>query len=141
MIVARRLWLLPPIVLFLAVDVSLTLSGQSDSYWAGDHSLAVEGNPLARPFLEAGPGVFVAWAAAWAVLVSLAVLGWRHRISTAIAIFVTFGHAIGGSTWLARSGGWSWLLAIAYIVVAAEFARWCWRRSRTECAHSPSSTK
>ena len=41
----HRLWLcLPPITLFI-VDMTLTLYGQPDAYWAGKYSHALEGSP------------------------------------------------------------------------------------------------
>jgi hypothetical protein len=124
----RRVWLLLPVATFLVIDVALTLCGQSHEYWAGDHETALEGNPLALHFLRLGPGSFVLAAAAWTTVLAILILGWRHWISTGIAMLEAIGHAVGGSTWIARSGGLNWLLAICFLLIAAEFASRCWRR-------------
>jgi hypothetical protein len=132
MTVKRGFWLAVPAVAAFAIDVALTLGGQSGAYWAGDYAAAVEGNPLALPLLVCGPCVFVALAVAWGLGVALLVTRWRHRASDGLALLFTFGHAVGGSTWLARFGPWGWLAATAYLAAAAEVTRWCWRRADWE---------
>jgi hypothetical protein len=121
--------LLVPAVAVLAIDVALTLGGQSSAYWSGNYAEAVEGNPLALPFLACGPQVFIALATAWGLLVVLVLAWWRHWASDCLALFFTFGHAIGGSSWLVRFGPWGWVAATVYLAATAEFTRWSWRRA------------
>jgi hypothetical protein len=44
-------------------------------------------------------------------------------------VLVAVGHAAGGSSWLVRAGSGGWLLATAYLAVASQASRWCWRRA------------
>jgi hypothetical protein len=126
---ARRLWLLLPALLLYSADISFTLAGQPAAYWAGDHSQPAEHNPLAHFLLRQHPALFAGAAGAWAVAFSAIVVLWRHRVSDWTATLLAFGHAIGGSTWLARHGPGGWALAVAYLALAAAFSRACWRRA------------
>jgi hypothetical protein len=74
----------------------------------------------------------VAVAAIWLAAVSSLVLWWPTRdVPVAIAVVHATANAIGSATWLARPGGWTWLLAIAYLAIVAELSSWCWRRLRS----------
>jgi hypothetical protein len=125
----KRLWSIVPVWLCLSVDVSLTLGGQSEEYWAGDYAAAAEANPFAHPLVAAGPWVFGLLAGGWAILLCILVLATSSRIIAWFLIALTVAHAIGASTWLARHGVWGWLVAIAYIFVVSEISWWCWRRA------------
>ena len=72
-----RLWLLLPTWLFLALDVTLTLTGQPKEYWAGDFATAIEVNPAALPILAFHPGLFAGLAVCWGG--ALGVVGFRAR--------------------------------------------------------------
>ena len=115
-----------------AADVGLTLAGQSADYWAGDYSLANEGNPLARPFLVGSPWLFLAGAVVWGVLLAAVVLLWRHRAGEWLAVLCTLGHAFGGACWLALYGAVGWVFVLLYLVAVTMGLRWC----RT-CPRSP----
>jgi hypothetical protein len=96
--------------------------------WLG--SSVVEGNPLAFPLVACGPYGFIGLASAWGLLVALVLAWWRHWASDCLALLFTFGHAIGGSTWLVRFGPWGWVAATVYLAATADFTRWSWRRVR-----------
>lgn len=125
----RRLWFLLPALSFYAADIGLTLTGQPAAYWGGDYSQAVEHNPLAYPILAWHPVWFVGAGLAWAVVFSTVIVLWQNRISDWIAVLLAFGHAVGGSTWLARHGVGGLLLAIVYLAVASKVSGACWRRA------------
>jgi hypothetical protein len=118
-----------PMWLWLTGDVALTLAGQPNAYWAGDYGEAIEVNPLMYPIVASGPWVFAGYAAAWAILLGVLVICWPHRLVKVVAIAAAVLNAMGGCSWLARMGGWGWLLAIGYLFVASEVSWWCWRRS------------
>jgi hypothetical protein len=123
------------ILLMLAVyaaDVGLTLAGQAADYWAGDYSLANEGNPLARPFLAGSPWLFLAGAVVWGTVLAAVVLLWRHRAGEWLAVLCTLGHAFGGACWLALYGAVGWVFVLLYLVAVTMGLRWC----RT-CPRSP----
>ena len=125
----RRLWLLLPALGLYAADLGLTLTGQPAAYWGGDYSKAVEHNPLAYPILARHPVWFVGTGLAWAVVFSTVIVLWRSRVSDWIAVLLAFGHALGGSTWLARHGFGGLVLAIVYLAVASRVSGACWRRA------------
>lgn len=125
---SRRTWLLAPAAGLCAADVGLTLAGQPAEYWAGDYATAVEVNPVAYALLAVGPGVFVAFAVCWLAVLAAVVLRWPHPLGGWLAVGVAIVHAIGGSSWLAHSGGWGLVAASVYLAVAAQASTWCWRQ-------------
>jgi len=128
--IQNRAWLIAPAWLLIAIDVTLTLAGQSDAYWSGDFGTAMEGNPLAYPILARGPLPFVLMAVAWALLIGISVAMFSTRRAPWFAAVAAVGHAVGASTWLVHLGNWGWLLAVLYLFMAAEFSRWCWQQSK-----------
>ena len=128
MIHPRRVWLFLPVAVLFALDVTFTLSGQPDSYWAGDRRSANEANPIAHELLIVDPLLFVGLALAWTALLGAVIVRWTHRLSTALAALVAVAHALGGGSWLLRSGDWGIALAGGYLVLASQFCFWCWRK-------------
>jgi len=127
--VGGRWWLVAPVGVLFAADVALTLCGQPAEYWAGDTSAAVEANPLAHPLLARSPWLFAGLATAWIVIVMAAILKWKHPASAWLAAGVALSHALGGSSWLARTGPWGWVAAVAYLAAAVELVGWSHRRA------------
>lgn len=124
-----RWWLLLPLWLAFGADLALTLGGQPDCYWNGDRTSAVEANPVAHLLLSFDPLLFVAIATLWPAIVStlvfwlpIASAGWLSALASVL-------HVIGAATWLTRFSSYGWLVAIAFLAIAAEFSWWCWRRS------------
>jgi hypothetical protein len=128
----RRLWLLLPDLGLYAADVALTLAGQPAAYWGGDYSQAVEHNPLAYPILAWHPFGFIGAGLSWAVVFSAVIVLWRNRVSDWIAVLLAFGHAVGGSTWLARHGFLGLIAAIAYLAVTSRISGACWQHAGLE---------
>jgi hypothetical protein len=122
----HRPWLfLPPLFVYVC-DVGLTLLGQPAAYWAGDHGVALEINPLARALLIRGPIPFLGAAVVWAAVFTVLISSWRSRLVVVLAYLLTFGHAIGASTWLV-SYGWPGLFAAVGLLIAAErLLHWFW---------------
>ena len=125
---SKRLWLVVPVWLWLVADVSLTLVGQPDSFWDGDYTTALEANPIVHPILTLGPGPFILLAILWAMFCGLFVVYFPYRLVTWFVLIAALSHAFGGCTWLVRLGTWGWILAAAYLFVAAEVSWWCWGR-------------
>jgi hypothetical protein len=128
MIQSRRVWLFLPVAILFALDVTFTLIGQPPSYWAGDLRTANEANPIAHELLIVDPLLFVGFALAWTALLGTIIVRWAHPLGMALAMLVAVAHAIGGSSWLLRSGEWGIALAGGYLVLASQFCFWCWRR-------------
>lgn len=129
-----RLWLLIPTWLFLALDVTFTLTGQPKEYWAGDFATAIEVNPAALPILAFHPGLFACLAVGWAG--TLGVVGFRSRGAWATWLLagVAFAHALGGCSWIIRS--WGWIVGVCYLAAASQFARICWNRAGALRSHT-----
>jgi|GEM_PF-1670436 len=130
MIRSRRVWLFVPVALLFPLDVTFTLIGQPESYWAGDRLTANEANPLAHELLAVHPALFIGSALAWTAILFAVIVRWTRRLSTALAMLVAVAHALGGSSWLLRSGEWGIALAGGYLVLASQFCFWCWRKGR-----------
>ncbi len=125
---SRRVWLFLPVAALFALDVTFTLIGQPNSYWAGDRRSANEANPIAYELLVVDALLFVGLALAWTALLGAVIVRWTHRLSAALAMLVAVAHALGGSSWLLRSGEWGIALAGGYLVLASQFCFWCWRK-------------
>jgi hypothetical protein len=54
------------------------------------------------------------------------ILLWRHPLAGWLAVGVAAAHAVGGGSWLIRSGQWGLVAAGLYIGVAAQVSAWCW---------------
>jgi hypothetical protein len=121
---ARGIWRrvlglgMPP-VLFSALDATMTLLGQSPSYWAGDYRIVNEMSPTFRHLLQINPLAFLGGIWVWmAVFVGIIVL-LPETLALIIALAVTFGHAAGAATWFMYRGGSSYQLANGLCLVSA----------------------
>lgn len=123
---SRRIWLFVPAGLLFAFDVAITLHGQPEAYWAGDTAGANEANPIAYPLLAASPWLFCGMAVLWLAVLGAVIVKWTSRWSNALAMGIVFAHALGGASWLLRSGDWGLAFAGVYLVFAAQFSFWCW---------------
>ncbi|AWM39473.1 hypothetical protein GobsT_21970 [Gemmata obscuriglobus] len=134
MTIRSRLWLLLPAVTLCAVDIGLTLVGQSGEYWLGQYESAHEANPFARPALARGPVTFASFGFAYAAVV-VAVVCWWRSACVWVAALVTVAHAVGGAGWLVRFGPWGWGAAVVFLLAAAEGSARCWRRATRRVEH------
>ena len=111
----RKIWLcVPPFVLCM-FDQSITLFGQSAEYWAGNRSVANEGNPWFLWLLRQHPLAFEAGIAAWVVVFSSLILAVPRRAAMTISIAIVLGHTWGTATWLC------WVLPFGYWIALALF--------------------
>lgn len=113
----RQAWLCVAPLVACVCDVALTLQGQDECYWQGDYGEALESNPLAHPFLACHPLIFVAGTLVYAITFMSILRFWKHRLSIVLSFLLTFGHAIGSATWLARKGilGWFALVVLLFL--------------------------
>lgn len=96
----RAFWLLVPPTAVCLLDYSLTLAGQSSSYWGGDYTSVNEGSPSFAYYLTVHPLVAVAAGFLWIAIFSTIILLLPETIALIVAIAVLFGHTIGALTWL-----------------------------------------
>ena len=121
---------LPPLA-FAALDGSVTLAGQSSEYWAGAYARVNEASPTFHHLLAAHPLAFVGGSLAWMAAFVGVILLLPDTLALVVGIAVTFGHAVGVSTWLL------WRFEFAYQVCNGLFLlaavalglgiRWGWR--------------
>ena len=90
---------LPPLVLY-ALDTSLTLFGQSASYWAGNYRHVNEASPTFNLLLQVHPAAFVIGSLVWATLFVGVILLLPDFFALIASITVTFGHTVGAATWM-----------------------------------------
>jgi hypothetical protein len=124
-----RLWLCLPMSLLCAFDVSVTLHGQQPNWWAGQHELALEGNPVAEWFMLRGPVVFIVWSFAWLAIINAGGLFLPRFWAAAWAFWVCFIHFICSATWL-KSFGWPGGIGILVLLgVTVWLLVWSWDRA------------
>jgi hypothetical protein len=93
-----------PIAMAL-VDLALTLSGQTSTYWAGDYGAVLESNPAARVLLAMHPIAMVVAYVPYLAAIAIFILRLRPDAARSLALVLTLGHAFGASTWLLRLPG------------------------------------
>ncbi len=133
----QTIWLcLPPFALCM-LDQGITLYGQGPAYWAGNYSLAKEGNPWFLWLMRRHPLAFEAGIFAWVAVFSLVILALPRRAAMTVSIAIVLGHTWGAATWLGhlfRSGHWLILglfLASAIVIVGS------WERFGQRATQSP----
>lgn len=121
---------LAPIALCVT-DNALTLCGQSQQYWAGDHSHVNEGSPVFHGLLQIHPAVFAAGGLAWIASFVVVIMLLPDTPALIVSIAVTFGHAAGAATWLLYHYGLSYQacngLFLASAVLLGVSIRYGWR--------------
>ncbi len=123
-----RLWILLPAAGLYLIDVSLTLSGQSNEYWSGNYLTAIEANPIAYPLLTIHPWLFLSLSIVWLAIFSAIVIFWNHPAAGWMAVIIAGAHAIGVASWLTTIKPWGTVLAVGYIALTAQMSTWCWRK-------------
>lgn len=117
-------------VLLAALDCSVTLHGQPQDYWAGNHSHVIEGTPLFRTLLTHGPAAYMAGSVVWVLAFVGMILLAPQTLALAVTILFTLGHAIGAYSWLVDIPNF-FLLYYGMCVLAsvglAVGIRWGWR--------------
>jgi hypothetical protein len=82
------------------LDGTITLIGQPEEYWAGNYSLAMEGNPTFDSLLRMSPRAAVAVFAVWIGVYVGIILLLPDTLALIVSIAVTLLHAVGAATWL-----------------------------------------
>src|SRR5258706_13090588 len=115
--------------LLAALDGWVTLHGQPQDYWAGNHSHVIEGTPLFRILLTHGPAAYIAGLAGWVLAFVGMILLAPETLALAVAIGFTLAHAIGAYSWLVDSSYFFQLFYGMLVFAAVGLAvgvRWGW---------------
>jgi hypothetical protein len=121
----KKLWLCMPFAALAVIDFSLTLHGQSPTYWQGNHNAVNEIFSLFAWGLRCGPVTFLFICALWVIVFSIFIMVLPDIASQALSLALVIGHTWGAMTWLAHRFLQCLLL---FILSAAAFigtqARW-----------------
>lgn len=122
----RRVWLCVAPVALCMLDQGITLVGQSSAYWAGDYSVASEGNPWFQWLLQQHPLAFEAGIFTWVAIFCGLIMVLPRRVAMTISVAIVLGHAWGASTWIYwKIPHGYWLVLILYLLSAiAIVATW-----------------
>ena len=93
-------WLLLPPIAICALDIAITLYGQSDRYWAGDYASVNEVSPSFGRYLAIHPTAFIAAGMLWIVIFSLIIALLPRFWATFTSVGVVLGHMTGSTSWL-----------------------------------------
>ena len=118
---------IPPVALCV-VDQTITLVGQSSSYWAGTYTEAREANPLFRWLMAQHPMAFEAGILAWILLFCVGIMALPRLPAMVASIAIVLGHTWGTASWLViqvRHGYW---IAIGLFLLSAIVIVWSWER-------------
>ena len=127
----QRAWLCLPFLVLFAVDVAVTLHGQSPAYWAGDYVDANEGFPIFAAALAAHPLAFIGLCALWGAIFSLIIVAAPARIAEITSLALINGHTWGAMTWLVYDLQLNYTLCILLFFLSATLfitAHVKWRR-------------
>ncbi len=86
--------------LLAVLDGTVTLIGQPEAYWAGDHSRVLEGTPGFRVLLTYVPAAFVAGQIVWELAFVGMILLLPSTPALAVSLMFTLGHTIGAFSWI-----------------------------------------
>lgn len=99
----RRLIGLCVVPVVLAVlDGAVTLVGQPEAYWAGDHSRVLEGTPGFRILLTYGPAAYITGLTVWVLAFVGMILLLPSTLALAVCLMFSLGHTIGAFSWINR---------------------------------------
>lgn len=96
----RSLWIVVPPILLCILDLSLTLYGQSSSYWLGNYQDVNEVSPSFRRYLMMHPLVFAGMGMVWIGIFSTLIAIMPEKVGMTVSIAVMMGHMGGAATWL-----------------------------------------
>lgn len=96
----RRWWLCVAPAVACALDASLTLVFQPETYWTGGFAAVNEISPIDRWMLMQHPIAFAVWVATWIVAFSVVIRCLSARVGMAVAITLILGNVSGAYSWV-----------------------------------------
>lgn len=124
----RKIWLCVPPFALCMLDQGITLLGQRSEYWAGDYSVANEGNPWFLWLLRQHPLAFEAGIAAWVSVFCVVILTLPRRAAMTISIAIVLGHTWGTATWMLHVLPYGYWIALSLFLVSAIIIVLTWDR-------------
>ena len=115
----QKVWLCVPPFAYCMLDQTITLLNQSPSYWAGDYSVAREGNPWFHWLLQQHPLAFEAGIVTWVALFSFLIIALPRRLAMTISIAIVLGHTWATATWIYWRLPFGYWLTLALFLISA----------------------
>jgi hypothetical protein len=106
----KLLYLIPALWASL-FDISITIVNQSKDYWAGNLSMANEGNPIGNHMMTNHISGIFTISIFWIILISVLGFYLPRKASRIFLLFVFIAHSWGGSTWISMQYGF-WFVII-----------------------------
>ena len=114
----RRLSLcIPPILLFI-LDITLTLLGQPEEYWAGNYDMARERSPEVRRVMQTDPVLLFVMIAVWIGVIVFLIRVLPQTLAELFSVATTVAHTAAASSWLRIFVEHSYQLKIAISIVS-----------------------
>src|SRR5262245_6930149 len=119
MLSRNALWLLLPPIALCALDMGLTLYGQSNAYWAGNYADVNEGSASFAKYLSIHPLVFAGASAIWILTFAAVILLLPEKLALTVVVAIVIGHMAGAATWLMyRFHLYQWCNALVLVTSA-----------------------
>ena len=132
----RFLGLCVPPLVFWALDLTLTLVGQSAEYWQGHWGHVNVGPPTFEYLLAVHPAAFAAGMAGWAAIFVMVLLLLPDTLALIVSVVIVLGHAAGSATWIYYHFKCGYQMCNGLFLLAAVAigigVRWGWQASRNE---------
>lgn len=135
--------LIAPFFLSLG-DLTVTLLFQPESYWEGDRSTVVEGNPIARWALSIHPLCLIPGFLGWYAVVFPLIFKSPAWMGLRVHVFLVLGHLVMICGWLVRYGefGTGWAIGVCSVAIPVSYLlfrpyRWQWSSEGTLNLRAP----
>ena len=128
----KKFWLCIPFAVLAAIDFGLTLNGQSQAYWQGNHNAVNEIFPLFAWGLRHGPIAFLLVCLLWVLVLSALIVVVPDIASQILSLALVIGHTWGAMTWLVYRLRVEYCLCILLFVLPATIfigAQAKWRKT------------
>ena len=124
----KNAWLCLGPLLVYVLDVTLTLIGQPEAYWAGNLDQAKEGNLFPRWMMHQHPWLFPLVALVWLPTFCTAILWLPARFAKVIAFVLQVGHTLAAASWIVELVPGSYLVALPFMLLSLKLMNWTWDR-------------
>jgi hypothetical protein len=130
----KKLWLCVPFAVLAFIDFGLTLNGQSQAYWQGNHNAVNEALPLFAWGLRHGPTAFLFVCLLWVLVLSVLIVIVPDIVSQILSLAMVIGHTWGAMSWLVYRFRVEYHLCVLLFVLSAVLfisAQAKWRKTQT----------
>lgn len=95
----NRLWLCAPFLVVALIDAGITLYGQSELYWKGQHSDPNELFSIFAIALYYGPLAYIGVYSVWLTVFSVVIIFLPELLAKGLSLALVNGHTFGTMSW------------------------------------------